>query len=354
MQTVQNMPNTQKLIFIVDDSDSNLTKAASALESEYSVLTMPSAEKMFSLLEKTRPDLILLDVEMPEMSGFEAMKRLKSCDSHADIPVIFLTGLTDAINEANGIEIGAVDFIMKPFSEAVLIKRIKNHLNIDELIRERTAQLIERTEQLETLKNGIVYTLADFVESRDKNTGGHIERTSVYMKILINAMLERGVYSDEIGDWDMNSVISSARLHDVGKIAIPDSILNKLGSLTSEEFEIMKTHVSEGGKIIDRAIERTGNAEFLKNAKIFAVYHHEKWDGTGYSFGLKGEEIPLHGRIMAVIDVYDALVSERPYKKAFTHEKAVSIIAQEAGRHFDPLIADVFIQVNTRFACLTI
>ncbi|MCL2018810.1 MAG: response regulator [Oscillospiraceae bacterium] len=331
----------QKLVFVVDDNDSNLTMAASVLETEYRVLTMPSAEKMFSLLKKKRPDLILLDVEMPEMSGFEAMKLLKANEAYADIPVIFLTGLTDSVNEAHGIELGAVDFITKPFSIPVLMKRIKNHLDIDELIRERTAQLVH-------LKNGVVFILADIVESRDQNTGGHIDRTSIYTEILINAMIEHGVYADEIKDWDLESVISSARLHDVGKISISDFILNKPGKLTDEEFEIMKTHASIGGEIIDRAIARTGDAEFLYSAKLFAAYHHEKWDGRGYSLGLKGEEIPLHGRIMAVIDVYDALVSERPYKKAFSHEKAVSIIMEDAGTHFDPLIAEVFCKVNEK------
>ena len=329
----------KKLIFVVDDNDSNLTMAASALEKKYNVLTMPSAEKMFSFLEKKRPDLILLDVEMPQMNGFEAMERIKANRETMDIPVIFLTGLTDSVNEAHGIELGAVDFITKPFSVPVLLKRIKNHLNIDDLIRERTTQLVH-------LKNGIVYILADIVESRDKSTGGHVDRTSMYTEILINAMVEQGVYADEISGWDVESVISSARLHDVGKITIPDSILNKPDKLTVDEFEIMKTHSAEGGIIIDRAIERTGDAEFLHSAKLFAMCHHEKWNGTGYPFGLQGDEIPLHGRIMAAIDVYDALVSERPYKKSLSHEKAVSIIMQDAGTHFDPLIAKVFNSVS--------
>ncbi|MCL2084974.1 MAG: response regulator, partial [Oscillospiraceae bacterium] len=336
----------QKLIFIVDDNDANLTVAASVLETEYRVLTMPSAAKMFSLLEKRRPDLILLDIEMPEMDGFEAMKRLKANDLYAQIPVIFLTGLSDGGNEAYGIELGAVDFIAKPFSKPVLLNRIKNHLQIDELIRERTAQLLERTGQLVRLKNGIVYTLADLVENRDKNTGGHIDRTTVYMEILIEAMLARGVYADEMRGWELESVVSSARLHDVGKITIPDSILNKPGPLTAEEFQTMKTHSSEGERIINNAIRLTGDAEFLHYAKLIATYHHERWDGSGYAYGLTGPDIPLLGRIMAIIDVYDALVSERPYKKAFTHEAAVGIIMKDSGRHFDPLIAEVFNDIS--------
>jgi len=343
----------KKTVFLVDDSATNLTTAEEALSKQYRVIALSCAASMFTALKKFRPDLILLDIEMPEMNGFEAMKQLKANESYAQIPVIFLTGLTDVVNEAHGIELGALDFITKPFSEPVLLNRIKNHLNIDDMIRERTAQLvastdllIKRTNQLVSLKNGIVYTLADIVENRDKNTGGHIDRTTVYIKILIDAMLEQGVYVDEMRGWNLDSVISSARLHDIGKIAIPDSILNKPGPLTKEEFETMKTHSLEGERIIDKAIKRTGDDEFLSNAKTFAVYHHERWDGSGYPYGLKETKIALLGRIMAVIDVYDALVSERPYKKAFTHEEAVRIIMQDSGRHFDPLIADVFNKVN--------
>jgi len=340
----------QKIIFLIDDNATNLTMAEEALAKHYRVIALSSALQMFTALEKFRPDLILLDVEMPEMSGFEAMKRLKACSQNADIPVIFLTGRTDVVSEAHGIELGAVDFIIKPFSEPVLLNRIKNHLNIDELIRERTAQLTERTERLVQLQNGIVFTMADLVENRDKNTGGHIDRTTVYMKILIGAMLARNVYADEIGDWNLESVISSARLHDLGKIVIPDSILNKPGPLTKEEFETMKTHSIEGERIIEKAISRTGDTEFLQNAKMIAVSHHERWDGTGYPHGLKETNIPLQGRIMAIIDVYDALVSERPYKKAFSHEEATKIVTDGSGKHFDPHIAEVFKDVNEQIA----
>ena len=338
----------KKMIFIVDDSATNLTIAEEALGEQYRVIALSSAAQMFNILRKFTPDLILLDIEMPEMDGFEAIEKLKTRDLYSKIPVIFLTGLADDNNEAHGIKLGAVDFITKPFSKPVLLNRIRNHLNIDDLIRDRTAQLLESTEQLFKLKNSIVYTLSDLVENRDKNTGGHIDRTTIYMETLINAMLERGVYADEMREWNLESVISSSRLHDVGKIAISDTILNKPGPLTAEEIQIMKTHTAEGERIIDKAMQRAGDAEFLQNAKLFAAYHHERWDGTGYTYGLKEKEIPLHGRIMAVIDVYDALVSERPYKKALPHEQAVSIILNDAGHHFDPLIAEVFNAVNEK------
>jgi len=331
-----------KTIFVVDDSDTNLAMAEQALDEQYRVMTMPSAAKMFALLAKITPDLILLDIEMPEMNGFEALEKLKHTQVWADIPVMFLTGHNDAVMEVKGFEMGAVDFVKKPFSAPVLLNRIKAHLDIDEIIRERTAKL-------RLLQNGIVSVLADIVDYRDKSTGGHIERTSIYIKILINYMKTHNIYADELADWDIDKAISSARMHDLGKISITDIIVNKPGKLTDEEFETMKTHALEGERIIDEIIARTGEEDFLSNAKLFAGYHHERWDGQGYPRGLKGTDIPLHGRIMAIADVYDALVSERPYKKALSHEDAVAIITSNAGTHYDPLIVDAFCEISDKF-----
>jgi len=338
----------KKTIFVVDDNATNITMAEDALVKQYRVIALSSAAKMFTALDKFKPDLILLDVEMPEMTGFEAMKVLKANDAYNSVPVIFLTGMTDTVSEALGIELGAVDFILKPFSVPVLLNRIKNHLELDELIRERTAQLARRTEQLVLLQNGLVYTMAELIENRDKNTGGHIDRTSIYFRILIEAMLERAVYTEEMRSWNIESIVSSVRLHDLGKISIPDSILNKPGPLTEDEFTTMKTHSQAGERIIDKAIHLTGDADFLHNAKMIAAYHHECWDGSGYPYGLKGTEIPLQGRLMAIIDVYDALVSERPYKEAFSHEEALKVISNGSGRHFDPYIVKAFIDISDR------
>jgi len=305
-------------------------------------MTMPSAASMFSFLEKVVPDLILLDIEMPEMNGFEALEKLKAKEQFSEIPIMFLTGRTDADVEARGFEMGAIDFVTKPFSAPVLLNRIKTHLDIDQVIRERTAQL-------HRLQNNIVSVLADMVENRDKGTGGHIERTSIYIKILIEEMKERGVYLDEIRDWDVEKTVSSARMHDLGKISISDIIVNKPDKLTDEEYELIKTHTIEGEMIIDEMISKTGEDEFLNSARLFAGCHHERWDGKGYPRGLKGEKIPLQGRIMAIVDVYDALVSERPYKKAFSDEEAVQIIMDNAGVHYDPKIAEVFLSVKDQF-----
>ena len=343
------METTPKIVFVVDDKDTNLFQAKRALDDDYRVMTLPSAEKMFALLEKIKPDLILLDILMPEMDGFEALGILKANPSYSDIPVVFLTGMTDEEVEVRGFQQGAIDFVSKPFSAPVLKNRIKTHLDIDKLIREQTEELLLRATQLQNMKNSIVHVVSDMVERRDQVTGGHIERTSAYIDILLNAMLEQGVYVAEICTIDFEMYIASARLHDVGKIAISDAILNKPGKLTEEEFEIMKTHTGEGERIIDEIISRASNETFLLDAKLFAGYHHEHWDGKGYPYGLSGTDIPLQGRVMAFVDVYDALVSERPYKKAFSHEEAVRIIMEDSGKQFDPNIAAVFYDVRDRF-----
>ncbi|MCL2500048.1 MAG: response regulator [Defluviitaleaceae bacterium] len=338
-----------KTIFIVDDNTINLHTAKEVLSDQYKVITLSSASIMFEFLENVVPDLILLDIIMPELDGFGALKRLRADKRHEMIPVIFLTSKSDADTEALGFEMGVVDFIHKPFSPPVLLNRIKTHLNIDGLIRERTKKLVEQAEELLLLKNGLVFTMADLVENRDNNTGGHVDRTAMYMKLLIDEMHEQGIYDEEMEGWNIESVVSSARLHDVGKIAIADSILNKPAKLTSEEYEIMKTHSMEGARIIDNAIGRTGSAEFLHNARTIALYHHERWDGTGYPHGLKGTEIPLLGRMMAVVDVYDAIVSARSYKEQLPNDTAIFIIGQESGKHFEPIIAKTFIEAIGKY-----
>jgi putative two-component system response regulator len=339
-----------KTIFVVDDNSANLLMAEEVLSDQYEVITISSATIMFELLDEIIPDLILLDIMMPDIDGFDALKKLKANSKYGDIPVMFLTSKTDSATEARGFEMGVMDFISKPFFGAVLLNRIKKHLAIEDLIQERTALLEQRTKKLLRLQNSMTSVLANMVENRDKLTGKHIERTAAYMRILIGCMLKNGVYYNDLVEWNADLVISSSRLHDLGKIAVSDQILNKPGKLDTEEYDIIKTHASEGEKIIDDIINESGDEEFLFFAKQCAASHHEKWDGSGYPNGLKGEEIPLLGRIMALADVYDALVSERPYKEAYTHGRALEIIAENRGTHFDPQIVDVFIAFNGLFA----
>jgi len=337
-----------KTIFVVDDNDINLSIVKEALKDHYRVMPLPSAAKMFALLDKITPDLILLDIEMPEINGFDALKILKRTIAWEDIPVMFLTSMNDVELEARGFEMGVVDFVTKPFSVPVLLNRIKTHLQIDEIIRERTTRL-------KRLQSSLIIVLADMVENRDEVTGGHIERTTKYIKILMDELLKQGLYFNEIYGIDSELFATSARLHDVGKISISDTILNKPGKLGEDEFAIMKTHAQKGEGIISQIVSRAEDEEaFLENAKLFAGYHHERWDGKGYPYGLKEAETPIQGRIMALVDVYDALASERPYKKPFSHEESVSIIMDSAGTQFDPLIADLFYQVSDKFAEVTI
>ena len=333
----------QKTIFVVDDNDINLSVAKEALKNQYRIMTLPSAAKMFALIGRIMPDLILLDIEMPVMDGFEALQLLKKDPVQSGIPVMFLTSMTDASIEARGFELGVVDFITKPFSAPVLLNRIKSHLGIDEIIK-------ERTNKLQRLQSSIVYVLADMVENRDHGTGGHVDRTTEYLSLLIKSALNRGLYTEELSDLDFEMFITSARLHDIGKITISDTILNKPDKLTEEEFEIMKTHTTEGERIIEQIVSRAGEDEaFLYHAKLFAGYHHERWDGSGYPYGLSMADIPIQGRVMTFADVYDALVSVRPYKKAFTHEEAVRIIEEGAGKQFDPFLTEVFCMVEDDF-----
>ncbi|MCL2810183.1 MAG: response regulator [Treponema sp.] len=338
-----------KTIFAVDDNHVNLIKAEEVLSEKYTVYTFSSASLMYELIDKITPDLILLDILMPEIGGFEALQFLKDDKRYSNIPVIFLTSKNDSETEVRGFEMGVVDFISKPFSEAVLLNRIKVHLNVEDVIQERNMMLRYRTEKLSRLQNSVASVLANMVENRDKLTGHHIERTTKYIKILLYSMLENGVYTDEICEWNLELVASSARLHDIGKIVISDIILNKPGKLTPEEYDQMKTHASEGENIIDSIIADSGDGYFLQSAKFFAGSHHERWDGTGYPRALKGTDIPLQGRIMAIADVYDALVSVRSYKEAFSHEEAVRIIRESSGTHFDPKLVKLFLDCENEF-----
>jgi len=357
------MGNSRNTIILVDDNLTNLTVGKNMLKTFYNVIPAPSAQAMFEDLEEVIPDLILLDIEMPEMNGYEAIQKLKADDRFAEIPIIFLTAKDDADSELEGLDLGAVDYVTKPFSAPLLLKRISRELQVvsqnKELLLTQTAlrdnlaimetQIQEKAEEVYKLQNAILTNIADLVELRDKCTGGHILRTQLYLQIMIDEMMRSGVYIDEVGDWNIDEVLSSAKLHDVGKIAVPDAILNKPGRFTPEEFEIMKNHVLAGVDVIDKIMKDTYENNYLQHALNIIGTHHEKWDGTGYPIRLKGRNIPLEGRLMAVADVYDALVSVRPYKEPLTHEKARKIFESETGKHFDPVLVEVFCNVSEKF-----
>ena len=346
----------KKTIFMVDDDMTILSLGDEMLSKQYNVATFSSGALLLKMLEKYIPDMILLDVEMPDMNGYETIKRVKEQQGTNQIPVIFLTAKNDIESELEGLSLGAIDYIFKPFTPPLLLKRIEVHLLVEsqkqELINfnNNLLEMVDaKTKTVVELQNAILKTMAELVDCRDDITGSHIERTQGYVSLLLNSVVERGLYKEETLNWNMNLLLQSTQLHDVGKISIRDSILLKPGKLTEDEFEQIKLHTTFGEEIIEKIINNTTEHAFLHYAKIFAGSHHEKWDGSGYPRGLKGEEIPVLGRAMAIADVYDALISDRPYKKAFSHDEVVGIITDSKGKHFDPVFVDIFLSVADKF-----
>jgi putative two-component system response regulator len=337
-------------IFLVDDNIQNLNSGKKLLMAYYEVFPIPSGAKLFEVLKRVTPALILLDIMMPEMDGYEVIKILKDTQEWKEIPVIFLTSMADENSEIQGLSLGAIDYVAKPFSGPLLNQRIKNHLLIasqkKELQRytEDLEGLVkEKTEQIMDLQNTVISTLADMLEYRDDDTGGHVFRTQKYLEIMVKKLQETGIYKEEIDKVDLRFLVPSAPLHDIGKIAISDNILRKPGPLTPEEFAEMKKHSRLGAEAIDRILSKTEDHAFLRTARTIALTHHEKWDGSGYPDGIAGLDIPLEGRLMAIADVYDALISDRPYKKAMPLDVAKNLIKEGSGKHFDPLLVEVFL-----------
>lgn len=339
----------RKKILLVDDNMTNLSIGKNALSSIYEVYTVPSGEKALLLLQKIIPDIILLDIEMPEMDGYETLCRIKADPGISHIPVIFLTAKADEGSELDGLSMGAVDYITKPFSAPLLLKRIETHLNLQDFTNNLQKMVEEKTKKVVELQNAILNTVAELVECRDGTTGGHIERTGHYLQLLLEALVSSGEYAEEVAGIDQKLLIQSTPLHDVGKISIPDAILQKPAKLSESEFEIMKCHSVYGRDIIHKISRQTSESEFLEQAAILALSHHERWDGKGYPHGLAEKKIPIQGRLMAIADVYDALISQRPYKKAFTHMEAVKIITDGRGTQFDPVLIDLFLKIEGRF-----
>ncbi len=341
----------KRKILIVDDNITNLNIARKALCDDYSVVLIKDGAMALAELIKINPDIILLDIEMPGMSGFDVIKRIKADmpEPYCSIPVIFLTAKDDGNSEYEGLNLGAVDYVTKPFSAVLLKKRLELHLklrdystNLENLVRDKTSRIKE-------LQYAIVYALSEVVERRDNNTGGHILRTSKYMRALLSKATSDGIYEDEFKDIDIEVYAHASQMHDVGKICIKDSVLLKPGKLTSEEYDAMKKHTPFGGEIIKSAMRNAREVDFLEAAEILASTHHEKWNGEGYPCGLEKTNIPIGGRVIAIVDAYDAITSKRPYKDAKQHDEAVKIIKQDSGSHFDPVLVECFLAVECEF-----
>lgn len=345
-------------VLVVDDTPENLTLMGTLLREHFMVKVANNGEKALKIaLSDTPPDLVLLDIMMPEMDGYEVCRRLKANVSTRDIPIIFLTARSDPDDERMGLGLGAVDYITKPISPPILLARVNTHLALKataDFLRDKSAYLERevalRTLEVQAIQDVTIMAMTSLAETRDNETGNHIRRTQLYVKALAERLRNHPRFEAVLTDRMIDLLYKSAPLHDIGKIGIPDSILLKPGKLTEEEFEIMKTHTTLGRDAIEDAERRLGmRVAFLSVSKEIAYSHQEKWDGSGYPLGLAGDDIPVSARLMAVADVYDALINKRVYKVAFSHEQACGTIVKGKGTHFDPDMVDAFVDISEDF-----
>jgi putative two-component system response regulator len=360
----------RKTILIVDDEPANLSVLSQLLDHHFRVCACRSGEQALkAVLKEPRPDLVLLDVMMPEMDGYTVLKELKNDPETRDIPVIFVTSLDDELDEQQGLRLGAVDYVTKPVKPAIMLARVKAQLELkegrDRLKDENVwleAEVARRTHENTLIQDVSLRVMAGLAETRDTDTGNHIARTQGYLETLARELQSHPDLAAELDEISLARIVKAAPLHDIGKIGIPDGILLKPGELSAEEWDIMKSHPRIGGDAIRRAIDRALAAgdsdasdprpeslEFLEVARIIAKYHHERWDGTGYPDGLSGKEIPLPARLMALADAYDALTMDRVYKTSIKPDEAARTILEEKGKHFDPDIVDAFQRVRGSF-----
>ena len=348
-------PLERPLILVVDDTAANLGLMRDLLGQEYRIKVANSGARALQIARATPAlGLVLLDIMMPDMDGYEVCRQLKADPSTRDIPVIFLTARSDVRDEQEGFELGAVDYITKPISPPIILSRVRTHLTLKasadflkdkNLFLEREVQ--RRTEELRDVQDVTIIAMASLAETRDNETGDHIVRTQHYVRAIARQLRTLPRFAAELDDAAIDLLFKSAPLHDIGKVGIADSILLKPGKLTPDEFETMKTHTTLGMEAIASTEARLGkNVPFLRCAKEIAYCHQEKWDGSGYPQGLVGDAIPLSARIMAIADVYDALISKRVYKPAFSHDKAMEIILQGRGSHFDPDVTDALVAIQ--------
>lgn len=324
-----------EVVLAVDDNLTDLQQLSTQLSGTYKVIPAKSGEQALAIAGTVMPDVILLDVDMPEMDGYATLERLQNNTRLRSIPVIFLTAKADPELEVRALESGAHDFILKPFERSILIHRIGLHLRLSQYQRH-----LQQT--VKELESSIAVSFADLIEFRDESTGGHVQRTGEYVAILGHALRAKGYFQAELQDSDLDMMVRAAPLHDIGKIGVSDTVLLKPGKLDDAEFDIMKEHTVIGAAILGTMYQRLPTQEYLHYAQMIAQSHHERFDGKGYPYGATGEDIPLCARIMAVADVYDALVADRVYRKAMSHEDACAIISAGKGLNFDPRIVEVF------------
>nr|WP_315186996.1 two-component system response regulator [uncultured Albidiferax sp.] len=345
-------------VLVVDDTPDNLSLMSSLLKDHYKVKVANHGEKGLRIANSDAPpDLILLDIMMPDMDGYEVCRRLKAEPRTRHIPVIFLTAKSEVEDETKGLELGAADYITKPISPSIVLARVHAHLALKasaDFLRDKSEfleqEVVKRTQEVHAIQDVTIMAMASLAETRDNETGNHIRRTQMYVKRLAEQLRDHPRFSSFLTDATIELLFKSAPLHDIGKIGIPDNILLKPGKLTPEEFEIMKTHSRLGRDSIEDAERRLGmQVAFLTLAKEIAYSHQEKWDGSGYPEGWAGDAIPISARLMALADVYDALISKRVYKPAFSHEEACRIVVQGRGSHFDPDILDAFVAIADDF-----
>ena len=344
-------------ILVVDDTPANLSLLANLLNTQYRVKVANSGAKALELAVLEAPDLILLDIMMPEMDGFEVCRQLKANPRTARVPVLFLTAKTQIEDEEHGFALGAVDFIHKPISPPIVAARVRAQLDIkawQDFLHDQNAwlqkQVTARLTEINHLQDASIHVMVSLAEFRDETTGNHIRRTSEYVRLLALELSGKAHYASLITPERIELMAKSAPLHDIGKIAISDHILLKPGKFTPEEWGVMQTHSERGYDILARAGQQMGErGQFLSTAMEIARHHHEKWDGSGYPHGLVGAAIPLAARLMAVADVFDALLARRPYKEPMSVEQAAEIILRGKGGHFDPEVIDAFVTLLPQF-----
>ncbi|MCL4757473.1 MAG: response regulator [Rhodocyclaceae bacterium] len=353
---------TNKTILLIDDDSAVLGVLRDCLRPHYQVRIATEGHEGLKMARLSpQPDLILLDVRLPDLSGHELCARLKNDRLTAPIPVIFLSSDSDVSQVTHGLELGAVDYVTKPVAPSIVRARVQTHLrlrdqslNLEALVEERTRDLQARTAELLQSQELAIVALGSLAETRDHETGNHVRRTQGYVEVMARRLARLPCYRSTVSSQQWAMMWRSAPLHDLGKVGIPDHILLKPGKLTAEEILIMQKHPKIGHDALRSAESRTQVEDsFLDVAAQIAYGHHERWDGGGYPQGLAEEAIPLPARLMAVADVYDALISKRVYKPAMTHTEAVEIIREGRARHFDPQIADCFLDCHEEFHTIT-